>query len=393
MRFLLVDFHVGCIMATASALEDLGHSVDILSFSSHNSILKGPDVDRRIIGGRRRLELMRRLGFSVAPKVSRRGIHVFNVNIREASKKPDHHFSNQSAEYDVAWVNFPPALYRRVVASGLATRVVLSAAHRIDLWIQGHQNRLDFYQDLRRDSDSGQLILLAANDYDKAYIEFYAEVSCEVLDPYFPYLSRLRDKIWSKPDREVIFGPANLDFEPVKKLFSIPTDLNVQSPITSMGLRSIREIYPHYEFSDLIAHSGFVLLPYSVFSISLSELAALGRPLFIPTDKWLSESKLLNDVRLWPIYSDSESVFQLPIDRTTNSPNSQKLSMDWLRLASWHSFPNVQFWESVDDLNDLISSQADSDFLMNSTNAHEWELKKKYKWIRTISEIQTMVEV
>ena len=51
-------------------------------------------------------------------------------------------------------------------------------------------------------------------------------------------------------------------------------------------LVSLRGRYPKYEYADLAAHRGIVVIPYTVSFMSLVEWYRMGIPLFVPDRQW-----------------------------------------------------------------------------------------------------------
>ena len=77
--------------------------------------------------------------------------------------------------------------------------------------------------------------------------------------------------------------------------------------------RQLKELYPHYEYTDLQAHRCIVMIPYQVSVISFFEYYRLNVPVFVPSKQllisWHVEHNLLwervyvSRRGLWPAYS------------------------------------------------------------------------------------------
>jgi hypothetical protein len=255
--------------------------------------------------------------------------------------------------YDVAWISFPPGLYSRVKKAGIAKQVVVNLGHRFDLWFSDHAAREIFHEKFRKDVMRGEVKVFSTNKFDQEYLKYYLNIYTELLEPTFPYVTESLMDNSVDMDLPILIGPVHIDlnYGVVPEVVS-----NINSALGIAGsIISIRDYYSNYSFQQLVRHKGFVLFPYSIFSISMSELATLGRPLFIPSNSWLDRMKILTDVQLWPIYSNKQEVMKFTADQNNLSPNADALHFSWINYASWHSFPNVYYWNSTEELIDLLT--------------------------------------
>jgi hypothetical protein len=86
--------------------------------------------------------------------------------------------------------------------------------------------------------------------------------------------------------------------------------------------------------------------------------------------------KILKDVQLWPIYSDKQEVMKFTADQNDLSPNADSLYLNWINYASWHSFPNVYYWNSTEELIDLLTEPSLYDFNELSDSSRKLEREK-----------------
>jgi hypothetical protein len=274
--------------------------------------------------------------------------------------------------YDVAWISFPPGLYSRVNKAGIAKQVVVNLAHRFDLWFSDHAAREIFHEKFRKDVMRGEVKVFSTNKFDQEYLKYYLNICAELLEPTFPYVTESLVDTSVNMDLPILIGPVHVDLN--HGVLS-ETVSEIKSALGG-AIISMRECYPKYSFQQLVRHKGFVLFPYSIFSISMSELATLGRPLFIPSNSWLDRMKILKDVQLWPIYSDKQEVMKFTADQNDLSPNADSLYLNWINYASWHSFPNVYYWNSTEELIDLLTEPSLYDFNELSDSSRKLEREK-----------------
>lgn len=371
VKSLIVDFHAGCISVLASSLTQLGDDVKVLSLTNHGWVIKKNGLRRTLQRPRSRQIELSRLGLTSENRLSRRFLRrvrarrnslvlpgaTSNSRPHEAVMVPTS-ITRGLALYDIAWIAFPPALYRRVLASGIAKHVVVYVSHRMDLWVQTAVNRAQFWDELRDDVETGRVSLVAANAFDAKYISHYIGFEPLVAAPATPYLtSQVPSRV--KVDRPVLLGPPHLN---LTSSFIIDLRNSIQS-----SLDAIPEVYKRFEFRDLVRHKAIVFIPYSIYSISIVELANLGVPLLMPSDEWLIASGALDDVRLAPIYETEEASREFEAQSSSDfpSPNSGDTSdrLHWLKFAFWKSLPNIHYWSSPEELDSLITKFNSTDSL------------------------------
>lgn len=375
MRILVLDYHVGCVAATAATLRALGHEVQILSLSDHSRYLRNIDLNGLEVRGKHRRDLLRRLQLGASLQITRNGLRKRVADITRAVDEPIG-WSRADCEipYDIAWLHFPPAMYRRVLSSRIARNVVVHVSHRFDLWIADPKERERFHKQMSEDIEVAAISVFAANDFDRSYIQYYLGQHVEVLPPYFPYLEQEGRPARQEPDLPALIGPANVQASSLDRFLSGEHIWKADGrPLT------IRETYKTYDFSDLKRHEAFLMWPYSVYSISMSELAALGRPLLLPTNQWLQLTKQLNDVSLWPKYAAREQIQMFRLDQKPDSPNASAVRDEWLDAASWHTFPNIRYWNDLSELSQLLS-EAREDPSIAVEMAQSWQEEIRKAW-------------
>jgi hypothetical protein len=335
MKSLVVDFHSGCIQAIVDAVAPNESNLEILSFSGHNHLIKEL-LDKHRVSRLDRL-LVIYFVFGIRGIVFRR----FRV-IRNAIKKRKAIPWMFGIRYQNIWISFPPAMYQNLLKSQLSQTVSVLVSHRMDLWIDSKIVRNGFWEQMQRDIEKSNLRIVAASAYDSEYVKYYSGIDVPILTPHLSYISNLLNR--SKPP---LIGPSNIDAD----------SLLVQEIQKQTGFATIRQFYENYSYDDLSRHSTFILLPYSVYSISLLEIAMTGAPILVPSDRFILESEILHDVKLYPHYSSQlENEDHLQDSKLNLSPNCycNDCSLHWLKFANWKEFPNVFYWDNIEEINSLI---------------------------------------
>lgn len=344
MKSLVVDFHGGCISVLSGMISASGrHEVDILAITDQAKILKANGYSDRILSSASRKRYLRRLGIWELPNLNqsriRSSVKPINFILRWAKSRAT------TPEYDLAWVSFPPALYRRVADARLAKKVVVYVSHRADLWLARASQRRKFWARFTKDIASGRILAIASNEFDQKYVWFYTGLTIPLLKPVPHHVATGNALVG---EQSFLLGPTNVNIEN-----PVINELLVQVP----NLFPIRTKYPNFTFDDISRHKGIVVLPYSIYSISLVEYEFLNMPIFVPSDRWLMEQGLLNDVRLFPLYGKRSKIQSLPVDRLETSPNSNDMS-SWLEFAYWKRLENTIVWDSIQELKQLMATPA-----------------------------------
>ena len=97
-------------------------------------------------------------------------------------------------------------------------------------------------------------IIAANNEYDRQYMKFFTGVEVELLPSYCGYTNAA----YNPSRHEFLVGPS-------RSLNSqLYAQLKPMAKAKGLTVAAIREIYAHYEFSDLAQHPGIIFFPYQV---------------------------------------------------------------------------------------------------------------------------------
>ena len=336
MRSLVVDFHAGCIHSLYSTLEQ-DHETHIASYSQHDfvieKILRKPGIQAgRLTSLRLTLALFGPLGLLQKFQNTKRAL----VDRRTFFGKP---------LYDIVWCCFPPGIYMNLVNSRIAAKTIVVISHRMDMGIHAPKDRANFWSKVKSDLSSCKVTFVAANQYDAKYFEYYTNVMVPIVEIQTPY-SKVAVGI---PELPALIGPSHIN-----------SDLSLVKAIKEAfpNIQTIKECYPSYGFDQLSRHKAFIILPYSVYSISMLELSNLGVPILVPSDELLLSVGLLNDVTLFPLYGNQQDIkkFENECSAKNPGPNCDCITCrkHWLQFAFWKSLPNAVSWNSISELKSLM---------------------------------------
>ena len=149
---------------------------------------------------------------------------------------------------------------------------------------------------------------------------------------------------------------------------SSPTHAHGSKKLPSYTVKHIRQLYPHFQYTDLAAHPAVVLLPYQVSFMLFFELYSMNIPMFVPSPSLLTEWHLQHSIlkeRTW------DSVFghpntHSPLPRHPHStatssldPNNEfdrEAILEWVSLADFYQFPHVTQFNSVSEFASVVAS-------------------------------------
>ena len=201
-------------------------------------------------------------------------------------------------------------------------------------------------------------VVAAGTVFDAQYVNYFTGLTPVVLDmSALGYAPRFAEgglaHTMKRP--EILVGPLHLgNFKQVAWFFT--KDYRERSKFkfaTASGL------YGHYRLADLMQHRAMVIMPYSVASIGLNEVHALGLPIFAPSAALMARSRDLGwDVQISnsPHYcragTEGGVPPQHPDARHPYSPEdeSEAARRYWFGFADQAVLPNVTTFESQDDL-------------------------------------------
>lgn len=207
---------------------------------------------------------------------------------------------------------------------------------------------IDLYKDDKH-------ILAVASEYDYQYIKHYLKIEVDKL-----YLKTLQVKLYKKkqPKKKTIlivpnrrkFGffkeSANLNEK--YRYFCQKNKLEIE-----FEFKTLRKEFTRFDsINQLDQYFGFLIFPYSAFSILGLELYELNLPYFYPSKRILMKHKP-KDYILYPIYCSESQYQQINDDmHDKDSPNNYATEAQdkWLDYFSGYQHKNAIIFDDLDDL-------------------------------------------
>jgi hypothetical protein len=197
--------------------------------------------------------------------------------------------------------------------------------------------------------------------YDQQYLKYYTGLEVPILESSsLGYADGERFQ-FSQSRPEILLAPLHIGggLHTLSNVTVEQREAQLTSLARSMNLSftfgAAKSLYKHYELQDIANHRAAVLLPYAVLSYGITELYALGIPMFVPTARFLTALRLLIDrcvSQHWYCGSKWVEPEQHPTSHHPYSPESEdSAAMEyWARMADYYRWPHIQTFDSWEEL-------------------------------------------
>lgn len=286
MKFFNIDLHISVIEDIKYIFKELGHEVVSFNLSGHNWVFGRSPATIDIINQ----QTWKYIDQGICDQFYER-------------------YKDELSEYDGFIACYPPVfsiLYERFnkpIFAVAATRYEYPCSNNTDKW-----SWLD--NKLRSMIDSGQIIPIANNKYDKFYCEYFIEREFK----HIPSLCNYTNSKYSGNKDVIVSGRSNI---------------NGFNHISSLG---------RFDWADLYSHKAIVHIPYNVSIMSIFEQYSANVPLFFPTIEFGKKIKgYLSELLFLP-----NARFSKNLTDDTALALSDFYDQEWM--------PYVEHFDSIEDL-------------------------------------------
>ncbi|CAM4838225.1 unnamed protein product [Rotaria magnacalcarata] len=238
----------------------------------------------------------------------------------------------------------------------------------------------------------------AGGRYDQEYIKYYTGLDA-ILLPTNSLWYAFNVTRFTQARTEILVGPLQTHNHPLMiDMKNAATALN-----SSFQFASAKILYGHYHLQQIADHRAVVLLPYAVLSYGITELYALGIPMFVPTIDFIVELNLVIDRTLIDKFYCGRSLKfdDMPKQHTNShhpfSPEdiiSPEAIHYWLQFADYYQLPYIQTFSSWTNLIEKLST---TNFKTVHDNMHDENVRRKVeltkKWKSVFAKIDRMQRV
>jgi len=313
MKLFNLDLHVSVIADIKNVLESIGHQVDSWSISGHCWVFnKKKDI---------------------VDIVNENTWHLLDSNMCDAFYN---RYKEELSSYDAFISAYPPAfslLYKK-----FNKPIIAVAATRYEAPFSGDNKKWDWLnQELISMIDSGQLITVANNKYDKFYCEHYTNRKWEHIPSSCDY--------------------TKASYSPVKNnhILSSKENYNIDQciHIKSLGRHSWDQLY---------SYKAIVHIPYNVSIMSIFEQYTANVPLLFPTIEF---GKSLRGYLC-------ELLFSTNRDTPSCVYDDHSIGLSDFYDKEW--MPHLLFYNSFDEMSKIL---LDTDLMEVSNNIKSFNIKRK----------------
>ena len=292
-----------------------------------------------------------------------------------------------SDKIDAFICNYPARMCQLWIPTNKS--VIFMPSHRYNIGMCGVNEWKKLNEDIKILSD-GALdkgnVIGALSRYDVEYLKYYTGIQADVIPSYSGFYVNIDSY---QPDkREIaIISPNSTHFH--KKIISF-----LEPKFSLMSFNDMINVPPS---KDLEKYSAVLLFPTDVVSYSLTELYALTIPIFVPSIKFFlnyhevsncsSSDSMCTNYRISQGFKKEHFGFSMSRISTsaTYCSKDQKIEKDmrpdsndlksihpyspnldmsedaeaesyWLQLADFYEWPHINYFDSYDDLKDVLLS-------------------------------------
>lgn len=321
MKFFNIDLHISIIADMSKIFTELGHEVTDWSLSDHTWVFNKKRADIPMLDNRR----------------------WSNMSPKNMSDEFYQTYKNELKEYDAFIVTYPPPF--SLLYKHFDKPIIINNPIRYEWPFSFRKNDWEYFNDYLRDGvDSGKIILVANNMFDKLYMEDYIEREVEFIPSVCDYYNQ-----YYNPEEDLF-------------LYYYKGNLN---ELTHPKIKAKSSLYKTHKHEDLMKYKGIIHIPYQVSYMSIFEQYTANIPLFVPTRKFLIE-----------LYRKGYGVLQeMSWNKCMNQPSKSFISYKgkfdpnnyndlysvyhWIQYSDFYDeewMPYIQQFESFNHLEKLVDT-------------------------------------
>jgi hypothetical protein len=201
------------------------------------------------------------------------------------------------------------------------------------------------------------------NDYDSEFMRYYTGVKTETLTALCAYPKV--ERVAAPTRKEILVGPSHLRIpkEEWSKIMTVKGGLKYP-------VGALRDLYPHFQYSDITQHPAVIVIPYQISTMSIFEYYRMNMPMFFPSKslltQWHKSFNLVREISWFTTWNDHNTLKASPIPRHSCASDLKydptKLNPDgedfqhWLDYADFYRFPHLIIFDSWEDLGKKINT-------------------------------------
>ena len=209
---------------------------------------------------------------------------------------------------------------------------------------------------LMYESTNPRHFIVASSRIDQQYLKYYTGIDAPLLSTNAFYYT---NDVWYMPFQpEIIVGPLNLNSHP---LIATMNDV-AKSKGGKWNFINVKGRYPNkFAMQDIANHRAVVLLPYAAHSYGITEVYAMGIPMFVPSLKFLVDLKFAGDkIIMKDFHATCYVPHQHPLGEPPQHPlshfpyspedRSREAEEYWLQFSDFYDWPHITTFNSWEEL-------------------------------------------
>jgi len=243
------------------------------------------------------------------------------------------------------------------VFMGFGRPVVAVASTRYEIGRYGSTEWKEWNKNLVDIAANPRNVVAANNRFDAEYVKYFTGIK-DV--PVIPNYCGYTGATYNPTRPEWLIGPGR-GITP-----KLEEQLQQSSSSSSKTFKKIRDLYPHFEYTDLASHPAIVLIPYQVSIMSIFEYYRMSIPLFVPSPsllaEWQIKYRVLSELTWDMVFSKPKSksnIGQYEKGKVQYDPNdmfSQEGIEYWVRFGDFYQWPHITTFDSFEELMTLIET-------------------------------------
>ncbi len=320
MKFFNIDLHISIIADMKKVFSELGHEVEDLCLSGHAFVF-----DRK--------------QDSVPMLDNGRWMH---LGADQLSSEFYAQYKGSMDDIDAFIVTYPPTfslMYRH-----FNKPIIINNPIRYEWPFSFKKQEWEkFNEFLREGVDSGNVILVANNLYDKYYMQDFIEREVEHIPSICDYYGS-----YYEPDKEIFIYYSRDKIEEFK----------------NERIKHKDDLFGYHKHSDLTKFRGIIHIPYQVSYMSIFEQYTSNIPLFFPTKDFLMQIyrekkySVLKEVS-WNNYCGMPNMSCITYkgEFDPNNFNDEKSVEHWLQFSDFYDeewMPHITYFSSFEELDRIV---------------------------------------
>tara|TARA_R110001583_G_scaffold194636_1_gene366034 strand:+ start:1422 stop:2504 length:1083 start_codon:yes stop_codon:yes gene_type:complete len=358
MKFFNLDLHISVIADIKSIFNDLGHQIDDWTLSGHAWAF-GRQRDR--------VEVINHTNWKD-----------IDQNICNAFYK---RYKDELSQYDGFICTYAPSF--SLLFEKFNKPIIMISPIRYEAPFWNDSKKWNWYNNfLKEKIDSGQIIPVANNKFDKQYCEMFT------------------GKVWQHIPSLCEYTKA--PYNPERENYIYSSLL----PVETMGYDNLiipknRALPQGYDWKDLSKFKGIVHIPYCPSTMSIFENYTSSIPMFFPSYKFMlmlrdayGKNGVLNQMS-WREVNNLKPGSIIPFDNKAgtitdiNNYGNINDEKEWIKLSDFYDeewMPFIQYFDSFSDLKYLLRTTNTQEISDNMKSFNELRKEIVYKSWKEILE-------